>query len=63
MIKAKELAQKLGVCSQTVRSLTKAGIIPGVRLGKIYRYDYEKVMESLKKQKTEGSKIYEIGNE
>ena len=49
MLTAKELAEKLSVCPQTIRRLTTTGEIPAAaKINRSYRYDYDEVMKKLK---------------
>lgn len=50
-IKAKELAQRLGVTIRTIYSLANTGQLPaGVKFGKSRRWDWEQVKEFINKK-------------
>lgn len=51
LLTPKQLADRLGVCPQTVRRLTREGEIPTIKVGGSYRYDYESVIKKMAKQK------------
>lgn len=56
LINADQLAKYLGVSYCTVRRLTISGSIPFTRIGWQYRYDLNKVLETMEKTTTQGSK-------
>lgn len=47
LLRARELAQKLQVNTETVRRWTRDGIIPHVRIGASKRYNLSKVLSAL----------------
>lgn len=49
MIKLKELSNKLGVHSNTIRNYIKKGL-PCIKLERTYLFDYDKVIEWLEKR-------------
>lgn len=46
---ATELAKKLGVCRRTITNWTKRQIIPGILVGRVRRYDMDRVKAALAK--------------
>lgn len=47
LISAEDVAQKLGIHPQTVRRLTESGKLPGTRVGKLYRYEWDAVWKAV----------------
>lgn len=45
-----ELAKRLNCHPGTVRRLAKLGRLPVLRIGTLYRFDFEAVMKALEKQ-------------
>ena len=41
----KEVAEYMGVCTETVRRWTRAGVLPAVMIARAYRYDPRDVEE------------------
>lgn len=46
-ITVQELADRLGCCQQTVRRMAKAGTIPAIKVGIVYRFDLAAVEAAL----------------
>jgi excisionase family DNA binding protein len=44
----KELAELLGVSTDTVRRAARSGLIPSTREGTAYRFDWEKVRKAMR---------------
>jgi excisionase family DNA binding protein len=44
----KELAELLGVSTDTVRRAARSGLIPSTREGTAYRFDWEKVRQAMR---------------
>jgi excisionase family DNA binding protein len=44
----KELAELLGVSTDTVRRAARSGLIPSTREGSAYRFDWEKVRQAMR---------------
>jgi excisionase family DNA binding protein len=52
MLAPAEVAARLRVCIETVRRLTRAGVLPHVRIGRVIRYSESAITEWInKKQK------------
>jgi excisionase family DNA binding protein len=47
LLTAQELADYLGIHRETVYSLTHEGKIPGHKVGALWRYDPDEVLEAL----------------
>lgn len=46
-VTAKDIAEFFNIAEATVYRLAKAGQIPGIRIGKLWRFDIEKVKKAL----------------
>ena len=50
LLSIEELAKRLNCHPSTVRRLAKLGRLPALRIGSMYRFDFEAVMKALAKQ-------------
>jgi excisionase family DNA binding protein len=50
LMNAQRLARLLGLSRSTVMRYAHAGILPVVRVGNVFRFDYAMVMEALKER-------------
>lgn len=51
LLSVQELAQRLGVCPQTIRNWTQDGAItPALKRGRVVRYDWQQVTKDLQIQ-------------
>jgi excisionase family DNA binding protein len=50
LLSIEELAKRLNCHPSTVRRLAKLGRLPSLRIGTLYRFDFEAVMKVLLKQ-------------
>jgi excisionase family DNA binding protein len=48
LMSIKQLAELLGVSTDTVRRAARSGLIPSTREGTAYRFDWEKVRQAMK---------------
>ncbi|WP_455244773.1 helix-turn-helix domain-containing protein [Petrachloros mirabilis] len=49
----KELAELLGVSTDTVRRAARSGLIPSTREGTAYRFDFKKVRQAMERRANE----------
>jgi excisionase family DNA binding protein len=54
LLTSKEASIALGISEKTLWNLTKAGIIPAVRIGRLVRYDPEDLKKFIHKRKEAG---------
>ena len=50
LLSIEELAKRLNCHPSTVRRLAKLGRLPALRIGTLYRFDFQAVMKALAKQ-------------
>jgi excisionase family DNA binding protein len=50
LLSIEELAKRLNCHPSTVRRLAKLGRLPALRIGTLYRFDFDSVMKALTKQ-------------
>jgi excisionase family DNA binding protein len=52
LVSPREAAGMLGVCEKTIYNLTKAGLLPAVRIGRAVRYSVETLRQWIKSQES-----------
>ncbi len=50
LVSPDQLAERLGISRRTVQRLTATGLIPCIRIGRLIRYDADKVVAALAEQ-------------
>jgi len=53
LISIKQLAERLGVSTDTIRRAAKSGLIPSTREGTAYRFDWLKVRQAMERRANE----------
>lgn len=53
LLSIKELADLLGVSTDTIRRAARSGLIPSTREGTAYRFDFKKVCQAMEKRANE----------
>lgn len=56
LLTAREAAKALNICERTLYSLTKAGELPVVRIGRAVRYNVQDIKDFIEKKSSENSK-------
>jgi|SRR6187551_17800 excisionase family DNA binding protein len=50
LISIKQLAEMLGVSTDTIRRAARSGLIPSTHEGRVYRFDWKKVRQAMRGQ-------------